>query len=59
MEGPRCPICRKAVVLPKDGHLPEGFPFCSERCRQIDLGRWADGTYLVPGRSVLPEEPRE
>lgn len=26
----------------------EDFPFCSERCRLIDLGRWADEEYKIP-----------
>ncbi len=38
----RCPICKKAV---KAGD-PE-FPFCSERCRLIDLGKWASGGYVI------------
>lgn len=38
----RCPSC-KAIVLKND---PE-FPFCSERCRLIDLGKWASGAYVV------------
>jgi endogenous inhibitor of DNA gyrase (YacG/DUF329 family) len=38
----RCPTCRK-LVLRKD---PE-FPFCSERCRLIDLGKWASGGYVI------------
>ena len=38
----QCPICRKAV---KDGD-PD-FPFCSERCRVIDLGKWASGGYVI------------
>ncbi len=38
----RCPTCRK-LVLRDD---PE-FPFCSERCRLIDLGKWASGAYVV------------
>ncbi len=39
-----CPICRKEVAAGN----PE-FPFCSERCRTIDLGNWASGRYVVPG----------
>lgn len=31
------------------------FPFCSERCKLADLGRWADGTYKV-SRPLTPEE---
>ena len=40
--GVRCPICKKLVVA-RD---PE-FPFCSERCRLIDLGKWASGGYVI------------
>jgi uncharacterized protein len=37
-----CPGCGKAVTVEQ----PE-FPFCSDRCRTMDLGKWADGTYVV------------
>lgn len=47
----RCARCGASVRL----NAPE-FPFCSQRCRLIDLGQWLDGAYRVPGRSVaLPE----
>jgi hypothetical protein len=38
----RCPTCRK-IVLAAD---PD-FPFCSNRCRVIDLGRWISGGYVI------------
>ena len=38
----RCPTCRK-IVLRSDAE----FPFCSERCRLIDLGKWASGGYVI------------
>jgi endogenous inhibitor of DNA gyrase (YacG/DUF329 family) len=38
----RCPICKKAVKSAD----PE-FPFCSGRCRTIDLGKWASGGYVI------------
>jgi len=38
----RCPICKKEVPL----NDPE-MPFCSARCRIIDLGNWADETYKI------------
>jgi endogenous inhibitor of DNA gyrase (YacG/DUF329 family) len=38
----RCPTCKKLVVASG----PE-FPFCSERCRTIDLGKWASGGYVI------------
>jgi uncharacterized protein len=33
---------------PPQGPVPATFPFCSERCKLIDLGRWLDGKYQVP-----------
>jgi uncharacterized protein len=48
----RCPICKKEV---KNGD-PD-FPFCSGRCRMIDLGKWASGAYSIPS-SVPDEEER-
>ncbi len=38
----RCPTCR-TIVLRSD---PE-YPFCSDRCRTIDLGKWASGGYVI------------
>ena len=38
----KCPICHKAVKLDD----PE-MPFCSERCREIDLGNWAMEKYVI------------
>lgn len=42
-----CPICRRAFVLPAEGEK-SAFPFCSDRCRTIDLARWLDGKYQIP-----------
>jgi uncharacterized protein len=39
----RCPICK----APTDSTIHEEFPFCSERCRQRDLGNWASEKYVV------------
>lgn len=38
----KCPTCKRPVESTK-----EEFPFCSERCRLIDLGKWASGEYVV------------
>jgi endogenous inhibitor of DNA gyrase (YacG/DUF329 family) len=38
----RCPTCRKLVLRTE----PE-YPFCSRRCRLIDLGKWASGAYVI------------
>jgi len=51
---PRCPTCR-APVRPKEEN--PFFPFCSERCRSIDLGKWFTGEYRVPGPPAAPAEP--
>jgi len=39
--GSRCPICRRPTQR-------ETRPFCSPRCRDIDLSRWLGGVYAVP-----------
>ncbi len=46
-----CPICKKSVTL-KD---PEA-PFCSERCRMLDLGAWASGDYIISTEPILDLE---
>jgi uncharacterized protein len=47
-DGPLCVYCRRRPVQP-------GFrPFCSERCRLADLGRWLGGDYRVAGPPVDP-----
>jgi len=38
----RCPLCEREVVATR-----ENLPFCSERCRLIDLGKWIDGDYRL------------
>jgi endogenous inhibitor of DNA gyrase (YacG/DUF329 family) len=44
-----CPTCKKPIPdTGPDGDLPRYFPFCSERCKLIDLGRWIDGKYQIP-----------
>jgi endogenous inhibitor of DNA gyrase (YacG/DUF329 family) len=39
-------MCRKKLTYESTSELPF-FPFCSERCRLIDLGKWADGSYRI------------
>jgi len=41
-----CPICRKIVEPPAAG-IPSPYPFCSDRCRQVDLLRWSKGQYAI------------
>jgi|GraSoi_2013_60cm_1033757.scaffolds.fasta_scaffold409719_1 endogenous inhibitor of DNA gyrase (YacG/DUF329 family) len=39
----KCPICGKPAT-------DASRPFCSERCRAVDLNRWLSGSYSIPGR---------
>ncbi len=56
-----CPIC-KTPVDEVDRHKPAAsFPFCSPRCKLIDLGRWLGGKYQIPvvekDESDAPHDP--
>jgi endogenous inhibitor of DNA gyrase (YacG/DUF329 family) len=46
----KCPICRKEVPLDS-----ADMPFCSERCRTIDLGKWASGDYKISSPILDPD----
>jgi endogenous inhibitor of DNA gyrase (YacG/DUF329 family) len=48
----KCPICKKDVKL-EDPFMP----FCSDRCKEIDLGNWATGKYVIPGDAQDPDDP--
>jgi uncharacterized protein len=59
----RCPICKKLVKS-----TDADFPFCSDRCRLIDLGKWASGGYVISSpvtdadesiRDTDPEGPED
>jgi endogenous inhibitor of DNA gyrase (YacG/DUF329 family) len=50
----RCPICERQF----DPAESRAMPFCSERCRQIDLGRWLREVYSVPVQRD-PEDEEE
>ena len=51
----RCPICKVEVRWENNPCRP----FCSERCRLIDLGAWAGGRYRIPGASLEDEHEGE
>jgi hypothetical protein len=48
----RCPICKVYTTWEENPWRP----FCSERCKLIDLGRWAMGEYRIAGDRVKEEE---
>ncbi|HNT34559.1 MAG TPA: DNA gyrase inhibitor YacG [bacterium] len=52
----KCPTCGKPVEprKPQDPTPPE-YPFCSARCKQIDLGRWFLGNYAISSK-MQPEQ---
>jgi len=50
-----CPVCGKRPVAGTREAAPF-LPFCSARCRQVDLGRWLAGDYAIPAEEDLPEE---
>ena len=57
MKSVRCPIC--ATAMPgQAGEWPD-YPFCSPRCRKIDLGRWLDERYAIPGDDEAKSEASE
>jgi len=48
-----CPICLKAIADLDDPVSPNRFfPFCSERCKLIDLGRWLGEKYRISVKSA-------
>jgi endogenous inhibitor of DNA gyrase (YacG/DUF329 family) len=51
----KCPVCKKTEVKAGD---PE-YPFCSERCRLIDLGNWASEKYVVSSPATPPPDPED
>ncbi|MGA2323502.1 MAG: DNA gyrase inhibitor YacG [Sedimentisphaerales bacterium] len=56
----RCPVCRKVMDETTRQSSREGgfYPFCCNRCRMIDLGKWFDGDYRIPVE-VRPEEAED
>ena len=47
----KCPTCRKETAWENNPDRP----FCSERCRLIDLGAWTEGRYRIPGDKLDDE----
>jgi endogenous inhibitor of DNA gyrase (YacG/DUF329 family) len=49
----KCPRCGQEAERESNPFRP----FCSERCRLIDLGRWVSGSYSIPGITMQDEKP--
>lgn len=46
-----CPVCGAAMVVKQMADWP-AFPFCSRRCRWVDLGRWLGEEYRIPDQDA-------
>jgi len=53
----KCPTCKKTVktASQKSSEMSEFFPFCSQRCKLIDLGAWLDARYRIPAEPQPPQ----
>lgn len=51
----KCPHCRKETDLADNPYRP----FCSERCKMIDLGTWASEGYRIPGEKAPQQDGGE
>lgn len=52
----QCPTCKKRV---RWSEKLKSRPFCSERCRLIDLGEWATDKYQIPGDEKIGKDESE
>jgi endogenous inhibitor of DNA gyrase (YacG/DUF329 family) len=54
----RCPVCRKVIdrAIEKSSREEKFHPFCSNRCKLIDLGQWLDGGYKIVSELKTEEE---
>ncbi len=48
-----CPTCKTKASVERSNAFR---PFCSERCRDLDLASWLDGAFRIPGRPASPWE---
>ncbi len=46
----KCPQCKEPTFWEDNPYRP----FCGERCKQVDLGNWADGSYSLPAQEEAP-----
>ena len=54
----KCPTCKGTVPAEPEARTRD-FPFCSERCRLVDLGRWLSGEYRVAGETATREPAQD
>ncbi len=49
----KCPTCKKEVLM---NETSSHRPFCSDRCKTVDFGDWANENNCVIGESIIDEE---
>lgn len=49
-----CPRCKKQIEYDQNNPFR---PFCSQRCRDIDFGKWIEGEYSIPVEDQTPQNP--
>jgi hypothetical protein len=54
----RCPRCGKSFKY-RSAAAHKPFPFCSPRCREVDLGNWLTGRYVIPGAQSRADDERD
>jgi uncharacterized protein len=57
----RCPVCLKVIdgAIERESREGKFYPFCSQRCKLIDLGRWLDSKYRITAKLKTEEEEGE
>ncbi len=48
-----CPTCKKQILWSTENQYR---PFCCKRCKLIDLGAWADGSYAIPDQPLSDQD---
>jgi endogenous inhibitor of DNA gyrase (YacG/DUF329 family) len=48
----KCPHCKKEFEY----YSSDFRPFCTERCKMVDLGHWLEESYTVPAQNLTQEE---
>ncbi len=52
----KCPVCREMIEPKGDGEISAVLPFCSESCRDRDLGGWLENQYRMGSRPMESDD---
>ncbi len=53
-----CPVCGQRIQGQLSSDWPQ-LPFCSQKCKTIDLGRWLSAVYTIPAEEPVDDEEAE